>query len=310
MRIDCDKEKAMLGAHVAVIGVLLAFFLVHAPGQQARPTAKPSVADRTTKASSRKKAMPIRLAGQIPAPAAITPPPQKVLFPEPTRITIAVAAASQLVKLDAYQNPLSEDAKKWDCVTDRTTGLVWEVKTSDKGLRDAGNYYSWYSSKSQYGIAGQGTRDNGKCRGGIDCDTQSYIHAINKKNLCGYSDWRLPSRKELLSLVRGQTQKNQTSTIDTRFFPRAPGDWYWTSDSDLGDTDHAWYVLFFNGRTMKALKSRAKRVRLVRGGEHASPGFKNVAEKNEEGDKTNELARQPFATQPNISRKKKLVSLN
>ncbi|MDD5229653.1 MAG: DUF1566 domain-containing protein, partial [Methylococcales bacterium] len=45
---------------------------------------------------------------------------------------------------------LSDDAKlgtaptDWACTKDNKTGLIWEVKTTDGGLRDKDWYYSWY----------------------------------------------------------------------------------------------------------------------------------------------------------------------
>lgn len=211
-------------------------------------------------------------------PAHTGPAPVVVEFPRQTENTIVVARTPQLVKQDAYRNPLPENAGKWDCVADKTTGLVWEVKTNDKGLQDAGNYYSWYRADGEITPGNTAPKSAGSCRGGISCDTESYINAINKKKVCGYSDWRLPTRKELLSLVQIRFSEDHRTMINTRFFPNTAGDWFWTSDTDADDAAHAWYVLFYNGRTMKAPKHQAKRVRLVRG----DPGplnFRNVAGK-------------------------------
>ncbi|MGW8247693.1 MAG: Lcl C-terminal domain-containing protein [Acidiferrobacterales bacterium] len=314
---DRNKKLLALGAPgVAIVG-LLAFFLFHgatllAPKTAAEPAEPPIQVKKTlvtSKVIHKIRHKKVRVARHskthVPAPVPQVLP---VLFPKPTEITIAVAATPELVKLDSYQNPLEPDAKKWDCVKDATTGLVWEVKTRDKSLRDANNFYSWYG-KSSLSQASSGMKDGGKCRGGISCDTQSYINAINAKRVCGYSDWRLPTRKELLSLVRGHNDGNQKSMIDTRFFPSTPGDWYWTADTDLGDSDHAWYVLFYNGRTMKALKSQAKRVRLVRGEIMQERSFKNVAERIDSG--TNkEIAKQPFQLEPYATTRKEMLSQN
>lgn len=302
----------MLGVQGALIAGLLVFYMFHAPVLPAKPATKTVVAKKmpiVSKTRVRKHHKPVRIAkgNQAPAPSqtqALQATP--VRFPTPTKITIAVAAAPQLVKMDSYQNPLAADAKNWDCVKDATTGLVWEVKTHDKGLQDANNYYSWYSAGA-LNTNRSGMRNYGKCRGGISCDTQSYINAINAKRVCGYSDWRLPTRAELLTLVRGHTDGEQTSTIDTHFFPGTPGDWYWTADTDLGDPAHAWYVLFYNGRTMKALKSQAKRVRLVRGGITHQRSFKNVAEKKDSGS-SKEIAKQPFQPESDALLKKEMLS--
>lgn len=39
-------------------------------------------------------------------------------------------------KLDSFGKPLPNDAIDWACVRDNTTGLIWETKTDDGGLRD------------------------------------------------------------------------------------------------------------------------------------------------------------------------------
>jgi len=120
--------------------------------------------------------------------------------------------------------------------------------------------------------------------------------------------WRLPTRKELLTLVLGTGDGEKNTTIDTHYFPSTPGDWYWTADTDLGDASHAWYVLFYNGRSMKASMSQAKRVRLVRGGTEQRRSFKDVAEKKGNAPK-NELAKQPFQPEPSSTAKQEMISL-
>ena len=257
-------------------------------------------------AASPRKAKTKKAVNLYHPPVSNVPESVQASFPEPTENTIVVASKSQLVKLDTFQNPLSEDAKQWDCVTDRTTGLVWEVKTNDLGLQDANNYYSWYNTNDILNLGFAGQKDNGKCRGGIDCDTQSYVNAINKKGYCGYSDWRLPSRKDLQTLVQSHTDTTENVMIDTRFFPRASGDWYWSSDSDAENPKYAWYVLYFNGRAMKAEKSRAKRIRLVRGGPFKS--FKDVA-RNPQSDKGDSIAKDKPAPRSILqSRNEELVA--
>lgn len=210
-----------------------------------------------------------------------------VAFPEPTENTISIARNPQLAKLDGYQNPLTDNSENWSCVFDQTTGLTWEVKKSDDGLQDWKNYYSWFDPRQLLISGYAGKKNNGNCRGGIDCDTDAYQKAINSKKLCGYSDWRLPTRKELMSLVQFDIKQSTESLIDQKYFPYGGADWYWTVDSD--NSDYAWYVLFHNGRSMKASKHTAKRVRLVRGG-LIKKSLRNVAESPAADSKTDSLA--------------------
>jgi len=283
-----------------VLSLLALVFSFDAPAPvpaaktEAKTAKKVAVATNTART---RKVRPNTVIDNYKPPVLTAPSGLQVSFPEPTENTIVVADNAELVKLDSYQNPLPSNAKKWDCVTDRTTGLIWEVKTSDHGLQDANHFYSWYSTDSLLNKGDTGSKNNGKCRGGIACDTQAYVQAINARKLCGFSDWRLPTRKELLSLVQGQHNASINTMIDTRFFPKSAGDWYWTSESDADNADYAWYVLFYNGRSMKALKSQAKRIRLVRGGE-LKRSFRNVAE-YPDGITTNEkLARETDSLLP------------
>ena len=40
------------------------------------------------------------------------------------------------------------NAATWACVRDNVTGLMWEVKSDDNGLRDKDWTYTWYSTNS------------------------------------------------------------------------------------------------------------------------------------------------------------------
>ena len=156
---------------------------------------------------------------------------------------------------------LSNDTETWSCIEDTNNGLTWEIKSSDNGVRDKNNSYSWYQPSLLEGA--QGAADEGKCKGSSDCDTQSYIQTMNKKNYCGYSDWRLPSREEMLSIVSFENAASKV-TINTNYFPDTLPSWYWTASSNKAHPEHAWYVLFRNGIALNDLKERAKHIRLVR----------------------------------------------
>ena len=46
---------------------------------------------------------------------------------------------------------LGSGANDWACTKDNKTGLTWEVKTDDGGLRDKDWYYSWYKPNGDNG---------------------------------------------------------------------------------------------------------------------------------------------------------------
>jgi hypothetical protein len=65
-------------------------------------------------------------------------------------------------------------------------------------------------------------------------------------NLAGHSDWRLPSRIELVSIVDpGQINPS----INATNFPSTPANKFWSSSPLAGNPTGAWYVNFWLGNT-------------------------------------------------------------
>jgi hypothetical protein len=79
--------------------------------------------------------------------------------------------------------------------------------------------------------------------------------------LGGFTDWRLPTRKELLTLV-DDTRYNPA--IDTTLFQCDPNR-YWSSTVDAeSPSDYAWYVDFDDGNCGLNDQGGQGRVRAVR----------------------------------------------
>jgi hypothetical protein len=148
----------------------------------------------------------------------------------------------------------------WACTRDNTTGLLWEVKT-DSGLRSHENTYTWFNPDAAVNGGAPGMKNDGKCEGSA-CDTKSYIQAINDLGLCGASDWRLPTKRELLSIV---DNGRLNPAIDINFFPKTSSSHYWTSLPSADQKNSAWQVYFQFGEASPEEKSQRNRVRLVRG---------------------------------------------
>jgi hypothetical protein len=182
-------------------------------------------------------------------------------------------AGFSFTKLDANGNDLPASATDWSCVRDNVTGLIWEVKTTDGGFRDMGWKYSWYNPDSGTNGGDPGMLDGGTCAGSA-CDTQGYVQAVNEQGLCGASDWRMPTRRELLSII---SNNRTTPAIDTNYFPNTPSNGYslliyfWSSSPVAVNSDYAWVVDFNRGAINQdggyERKAYSNRVRLVRSGE-------------------------------------------
>jgi hypothetical protein len=175
-------------------------------------------------------------------------------------------AGFSFTKLDANGMALSAGATSWSCVRDNVTGLIWEVKTDDAGLRDRDWTYSWYNPDATSNGGAASYRNAGSCGGEIDCDTLGFTQAVNRTGLCGATDWRLPNRKELQSIV---DRSRVDPAIDTNYFPDLGSSRWrdWSSSPYAYGADSAWILVFNDGSDRTNDKSNGNQVRLVRGGQ-------------------------------------------
>jgi curved DNA-binding protein CbpA len=173
----------------------------------------------------------------------------------------------------------------WACTKDSKTGLIWEIKTDDKGFRDTNWNYSWYEpdpnknggfSGYKNGRADIGT--GGDCLTKDNCNTFDFVSQVNKIGLCGYQDWRMPTRDELIGLLHCETGQNNSPktesefnricpdeavknspNIDKDYFPNTASN-YWSSTI----TSDPWIVVFSYGGANADNKYFDSPVRLVR----------------------------------------------
>lgn len=151
---------------------------------------------------------------------------------------------------DCPANPaLGPSANQWACTKDNNTGLIWEIKVDDAThLRHTNHLYSWYDPNEATNGGNAGVADGGSCGDhDIDCDTHSFVAAVNAANLCGASDWRMPTRVELASIVHFG---KRLPAIDVTFFPHTRSLRYWSSSSfSAGSSTSARTVRFSDGRS-------------------------------------------------------------
>lgn len=169
-------------------------------------------------------------------------------------------------KLDASGVPLADQSAAfnvtpWHCVFDNITGLTWEVKTDDEGLRDKDWTLTWFASTGLNDGGDRGTENGGTCVDTQNCDTEKYRQAVNAAMLCGRDDWRLPLRSELLSIVHYGAVS--APFIDAASIPQSSSVGYWSGSARGGD---AWTVSLMTGDTRFVAKDNRQATRLVSGG--------------------------------------------
>ena len=185
------------------------------------------------------------------------PSPGQALYGQDANYTINPPSYT---KLDANGNELPDSATSWAMVRDNLTGLIWEVKTNKDSRtnysdpHDADNYYTWYDPADPVNSGKQS-----------DYDTNDFLDALNSARFGGYSDWRLPTIKELAYLVRYDISY-PGPTIDTRYFPNTIAYAYWSSTTNASDPSQAWLVGFSYGNDEIFDKVYKYYVRAVRGG--------------------------------------------
>ena len=124
--------------------------------------------------------------------------------------------------------PVGQYTISQDTVRDNRTGLLWQRTVPSSG-------YAWDPAKTT-------------CAG---------------LNLGGFATgWRLPTYKELLSIV---DRRATNPMIDRTAFPCTPGDSFWSSTVHPNNPTFAWVVSFQSGGTyISSFGYTSPRVRCVR----------------------------------------------
>jgi len=178
-------------------------------------------------------------------------------------------AGFHYMKVDTNGNELPSNSKDWNCVVDEVSGFMWEVKSDSEGLHNSNDKFTWYNSnkKTNGGKIGDWNNLGNHCYGYQEgkpktyCHTEQFVSRVNKKGLCGFNDWRLPTRTELTTLINfGRIRP----TINTQFFPHAQSDFYWTNSPTTTRILEAWTISFEYGFTTPMRRTDTRYARLVR----------------------------------------------
>ena len=126
-------------------------------------------------------------------------------------------------------------------VVDNNTGLIWQqtISTTKQNWSNAGSYCS------------------------------ALIYA-------GYSDWRVPTPQELLTIVDNSKYKPATNTT---YFPKTPSSddaIFWSSSTQVNDTSKAWELVISSGKATYYYKTNSDYVRCVRGKSLPSSSFNSM----------------------------------
>ncbi len=99
---------------------------------------------------------------------------------------------------------------------------------------------------------------------------QDALAACTDLSLAGKSDWRLPNRNELQSIV---DYRWHHPAIDSRIFPNVIGGNFWTSTTDTFSSPTAAYAVDFNGGAVSSHNKAGNAFQMlaVRGGSQAVP---------------------------------------
>jgi Protein of unknown function (DUF1566) len=155
---------------------------------------------------------------------------------------------------------------KTECVFDSSTGLTWEGKPTS-GVRSTNNIYTNLDNSNSLQITTYGALSM-PTQAQIDASSNSigYVNAVNAMSLCGYSNWRVPTLNELLTINVGASNSvNQNLTTDmVTWFPNLYPSGYWTSTPDAANSVGAYTFILGTNAHYQQYRIAKFPIRLVR----------------------------------------------
>lgn len=89
------------------------------------------------------------------------------------------------------------------------------------------------------------------------------LNAAAQFEIAGQSDWRVPNRNELGSIIETRCHG---PAINGAIFPGSPSAVFWTSSPSTAEPDQVWTVQFDQGELLARPATDSGALRLVRGG--------------------------------------------
>jgi hypothetical protein len=149
-------------------------------------------------------------------------------------------------------NPMSYTDHGNGTVKDNNTGLMWQKcsigQNNDLSCSGTATFHNWFQASGTYNTS-------------FNLYSQSVCGSLN---LGGHSDWRLPTKKELISMV----DYAHGPTIRPAYFPNTDESLYWSSTTLASNPSYAWYLCIYDGYVVcHGFKVDDYYVRCVRGGQ-------------------------------------------
>ncbi len=133
------------------------------------------------------------------------------------------------------------------------SSLIW---ATERFTRDANGVVT----DTQTNLQWQDDYSDGAIKGATWKEAIGYCEALG----LGKGKWRLPNKKELLSIVDYGAYEPSISTV---FKNTASEHYYWSSTTSVHNTADVWIVYFLDGYTDSNAKTSYFRVRCVRAGQ-------------------------------------------
>jgi len=170
----------------------------------------------------------------IPAPARDNP-----FFGQDGTVTVHPIECMRLREGGEHVDPDVTWDQGFRMVGDKNTGLVWEVKSPrSSDLNYSGRQYTF-------------------------AQALAFVESMNRDGFGGFTDWRLPNREELRSIV---DYDSYSPALAKAFGADCPSSFFWSGDPYGPNPDLVWGIYFSYGCAICYPSGNRYSVRVVRGG--------------------------------------------